>query len=55
MGARTGLIWLWIENSSMVSWKRQYIWGVYKMTGISRVAEELLASQEELANFRDWG
>ena len=49
-GGETGLIWLRIGTGSGILWPQQFTFGFHKMQGISWLAEELLASHEELCS-----
>jgi hypothetical protein len=44
----TGFIWLRSGTGKRLYWTQQWTSGLYGMTGIGRVDEQLLASQEVL-------
>jgi hypothetical protein len=50
MGARTGSIWLRIGTGGELLSMRYRTFGLYKVRGISYVAEDLLPSEEGLCS-----
>jgi hypothetical protein len=44
-----GLIWLRIGTSGGLLWRREWTFGFHKTLGSSRVAAQLVASQEGLS------